>query len=841
MAIPEFLLNKMFPRLSLSKINVEGTEENINISFEIEIIEPERKRIDSYVNSGYGLYATDSDISSISNLQNLFAAQVRNKDIIDISSSTLLEQKNINEGNRRLVSKTYSSTIQQFFLDKKNIIVFYGSWIEEPVTGKLTFSTTTAEILFEDGQIKSESYIYFIKGTEDIWDGAIARTQDGLSYITDENPPRELERYVTKNYKIQDFRTKKQIEKKIYDYQEINNKLLNARSRQLIKQDTRKQNYFTDLYLSQKEDLSLVFGINFRDLVLNNSILGKDPGLSLDTTQRLFENSRIVDLKIVKRRVQEVADNNNPLTDIRKIVKPFYNSENVVISSGKDEEDSFIGSDNIKETNIICQDMKNKMRFFSCIDKKDFSSDPSLYQYGVRIEIQDGSKRIILSDIQEIHNSIVKLKQYYSEIDIFVNTNQNTTLYTEEDIENHVSLYMNKLSRYYSITEYRELQNKLVSQLSPVTLDPQVLNNFITLNQNLLSNLQNMIGDKISSFDDPHIEKDFNEANNTNDTFFIEHYFDNNIYDFSLFETKKLEYFPKQNSNMFFNEYKFSNLNSLKGKNILKTDSGRPVVTEVSPFSISYNAARKEIGGSQTKQFNSLELTQLDKIIRENLLKHVNIDISKIYLKETGFKQTKEQEKEDNIYEEDLSVMYKYFSSTNVDNKEIDEVFDLYEDYKDDFIARIQFLKNYNTLTGAESWFDLSQISDEIFLNESGFLICRIRPNSTDYRNTKRRISHNLRSIDIHFLISVEGIEDIRSSYSSFFGSESTPRTPRRTTIKTKPEEKKKALTIQDAETAPTQRSSVSDIDIDSQVSRETIKTKADKVKKSTRNWVLNG
>ena len=840
MTIPGFLLDKIFARMNLSKIVVEGTDEDIDLSIEVEILSIDKKNDNGLVNSGFGLYSTDDDISKINNLQRFFELSVANRDIVDLSNSANIEEKKVVENDRQLTSKTYLTTLDKFFLNKKNIVVFYGSWIQEPTTGRLDFSKVKAEILFEDGKIKSESYIYLLPGKEDvadrIWDGQITLSSDGLSYTTIEAQPRQLERYTVKNYKVQDFRTRGQIDKSIFDYKEINNKIINARSRQLVIREQRKTNYFTDSYISQKENVSLMFGFNFRDIVLHNSLLGKDPGLSLDMREKLYSESKILDLKVIKRKVQETGANDNPLSDIRKTVKPKSGFYEETISSGKDIDNKFVGDELLKESKNVVRNLQNKMRFFSCLDN---TNNDSMYQYGIEIEIMDGSVKIISQDIRRLQEVTRTVSEFYNDLDMFINSENSLSLYTESEIESQVNEYFSVLRRYFLIQDINEIKNKILSQLSPIALSLSGLDNFIKLCNSLIANLQNMVGETKNTLSDPHIQEEINVQKNSKNTFFIKHYFKDNVYDTSLNEIKKVEYLPST-SKLFFNEYAFANLNFNNEVKVTKNSSGQPVQTLLPPTKISYKNAVKEIGKTEQKEYKTIQQEQFDKIIRKNLLNHVNININKIYLKDTGLKEKQETEKETDIYQQDLFEMYKYFSSTNVLNKEIDEVFDLYDIYKDDFLARIQFLQDFDSFTGNEAWLDLSNLPNTDFLDTKGTILCRLKPTRKDYRSSKWKISEGLRPIDMFFALEVESLQDINSSFSSFYGSEFAPR-KKNNTIKIKKEDDKKQITLQDAETSPTQRDTIPNIKIDNKIVKEQIKSKADKVKKSARNWVLNG
>lgn len=804
MAISQRILEQILPQLSLSKINVEGQDNNITLTIEVEkktllkISENEQVRV------GFAAIQTSEDISSINNLQVEFEQRVRNGfGYFDIENNPKQEEKVVEENGKKFLSKTFLATAD-FDIQESNLVLFYGSWIHNNNTDEFSFSRVKAEILFEDGELKSESYLYFIDGTEDIWEGNVLLADDELSFITDESAPRQLVRYKTKNYVVQDFRVRSSIEKKIQDYQELNNKLLNLKSRQIKTRKRSNKKYFTDSYISQKQNLSLMFGVNFEDLVAHNSFLGKDPNLSIEMKRQLFEKSKIVDLKIVKRRVLRTGYNSNSITDERSGFAPFPNSFEQTIASGRDSQGFFSGDENIKETSMIIPSLHNKFRFFSFVDEDVSSNKDCLYQYGVKVEIMDGSTKIIADDISDLEASVLNME-----------TKSSDTM-SETDVENYVDNYLSKVRRYYSIGNVSEISKKLVAILSPVNRNSDALNNFISLQKTLISNLQNMIGEKATIYDDPHIKDDVNAENSTKGTFIVEHYFTNNVYDTSLADMKKVEYLSDNNTK-FFNEYVFANIDFQNREQIERDSSGVPFSTSLSPMRIHHNTAIKELERTELKQYGPSRQEEFYNVIKENLLKHVNIEVKKVLLNKTGFKE-KEQEVVEDGYSIDSLEVYKYFSSTNVKDKEIDEVFDLYSKYQNEFNAKVEYLLYHNSSTGDETWDDLANLHKQTLLDKEGCIICRLNLKN-DYRATKWNISDNIRALDTFFVLKVDNLQDMKNSFSSFYQIDTTPN-----------------VSFAVVEDTP---QVTNDTPKDNKAVMESITLRPEKVKKLARNWVL--
>ena len=755
MTITQAQLQKIAPNVSLSKIIIEGRNGNNKIAVELEKIRPLKIADSQVIGTGVAFLSTDEDISLINNLQQQFETKVRNgSGFFDIKDIEVATEKVLQKQEKKFLSKTYK-IIETRSIQENNFVVFYGSWYKDSSSGEYTFSKVQAEVIIQDGKVKSESSLFLLKNEPNntIWDGPIKKSQDQLSYVTDEQQPRQLEKRTVRNYKVQDFRTKDSIAKILVDYQEINNRILNAKKKQILAPKKSRKKYFTESYIVQKQDVSFSFGVDIKQAIVENSFFSKDPQTPDSLKDSLLRNSKIKLLKVLRRKVEEISGNSgNRLTDYRKSVKSFPGHHEVEVANSHETATGFINTGNLKENLSVIPRIEEKMRFFTCVDKDTGKEQNGIYQYGVKIEILDGSYEIVDSDIITLTNNRNALRQIANRLSMIVDKGIVTNIHSEQQIESYVDKYMNILEKYYqldtALNSNMDIKNSLVAQLSPITLSVGAFDNFINLHESLISNLEQITKEK--------------------NTIVLEKYFEDNIYDFSLANLKKVEYFPSNNST-FFNEYDFSSLSFSDDSQIIKNSAGVPILTLVPPFSISYEDAVSEMRGQEKRKYGYGKEKSFDRIIRQNIVRHVNIEIAKL-----------NNERAD--YDPELAEMYKYFSSTNVDNKEIDEVFDLYENYKDDFLASVQYLSDYDYRTSREDWQDLSNLTriEKQILDRKGYLVCRLAPNRRDYRHTKWNISHNLKSIDVFFMLQVENLEDLIASFSSFYdiGQTPTPPTP---------------------------------------------------------------
>lgn len=820
MALPAKVLEKILPKLSVSRITVEGDKENVSISTEIEVLQSSRtpKNIREKIKTRFLFLETDGNTPTLESLQQKFQDSEEEQDFSEDS------EKLIEEDGTQYISKT-QTFFEKRHVNKKKLIIYYGSFIEDEEIKQ--YGKVKAEIIFENGEIKSESSIYFLQGTQEAWTGGIILSEDRLTYTTDEAIPRQLERYVTKNYKIQDFRIKKSIEKKIADFQQINNDLANANSRNIIKDRPSKVRYFTDAFISQKENTSVIFGINFRQLILDNSIFGHQSKMSDIWKQQIVDRSEILDMKIVKRKVEYGNRNNHPLTDENHNLQKTRGSEEVVAQS-RDSKSGLIANDRIKEIKNVVAELSEKTRLFHCTDRNSQQKAESTYQYGVEIEVLDGSSIIIYEDIKKIRKQIKDLTEIFNELVAFINTNSGS-LYTEAEINGYINDYLVIMNKYFLVGEsVAPYYYSLSAQLSPVNLPADALLNFINLQEKLLSNLNKFLSIEEILGDDPHIEDKIRE-NKGRKSILIKKYFDNDVSKTGRTLLKNVEYLPISN-NILFNEFEFGDLSFGSRIQVQRDESGKPKTTRIIPRSVYSKDAHKERGKVTRKQFGDSEeqKKKLDKTIRQNLLSHINISITKNILNPTGEDTEPSRDQRTDQYNPKVAELYKYFSLTNTENKIIDEVFELYDKEKTEFFCKIDFLSDFDEHKTIEKWKDLALLDTTRCLDTDGHILCKLNILKHDKRETKWEISDNMFIKDTYFLLHVKSYVDLQQGYTKLFATEVAPSNPVEPT------------TVDNIGISIFAENNFSDqILIQNNVTKEQIKNKANQIRKQTSNAIV--
>jgi hypothetical protein len=242
------------------------------------------------------------------------------------------------------------------------------------------------------------------------------------------------------DYRVQDFRQIKEIERSMLDISELDKTLISP----MIKFDKfapntsmlgRPANYFSDIHVTRDLDESarFFFSLDYKKLLVEKSLFGGFfDNISPST---FFKAFKICSFNVLRRRVKLEKGVNAFLTE-NVFFRPFSNSEEekIIVSSkegasGKIEsvtglrnlslkvtkksKDSFVGT--IKEVDVDTLEVEKDVKFFTGTDFEVGKLTQGYYQYGVEIEIEDFTKNkfIEFRDILERSRGI--LEEYLTE------------------------------------------------------------------------------------------------------------------------------------------------------------------------------------------------------------------------------------------------------------------------------------------------------------------------------------------------------------------------------------------------------------------------------------------
>ena len=207
------------------------------------------------------------------------------KDKLSGSNTTVFEQADAIKEKQKIGFSTDEYEVFNFKNTKSyqskptNLVLLYASYIEMPEgyvptgTSKTIFSDINIEIVLKNGKALTQSRVYRLSDTKEIWTGAIQTVGSDQELRTVEANPRPVEVSFVKNYKIQDNRIQKTIEKEILKFTDLNNQIADA---QMAKLETeRTPTRISNLFLSNSIDgkVTAFFSFDQLGLLAHNALL----------------------------------------------------------------------------------------------------------------------------------------------------------------------------------------------------------------------------------------------------------------------------------------------------------------------------------------------------------------------------------------------------------------------------------------------------------------------------------------------------------------------------------------------------------------------------------------
>jgi len=304
-----------------------------------------------------------------------------------------------------------------------------------------TLGEISGEAVVRKGSISLESYLFLTSGKdgEQIWTGPVAKSKDGKSYYAPNTSPlKVLKRVSTPNYKVQDLRRREITEAEspklflakeaLYGVQE------SLKNGQFLNLGVKTENYYSQGETSRSDAgvVSFIFDINFENLLKDNTIFW--PLLERPARKKILRNSRISEMKITRRRVKkqttasslgttiddisifdvneapELIALNGESRNIRFLTKKLYYGH---LSAGDRKKDNFIGcvGEMRKNTKKVSPD---PVRRFISVDNSLIKKTYGLYQYGITMQIEDGTVIFLQDSLKKITSALTVLRNYYT-------------------------------------------------------------------------------------------------------------------------------------------------------------------------------------------------------------------------------------------------------------------------------------------------------------------------------------------------------------------------------------------------------------------------------------------
>lgn len=359
---------------------------------------------------------------------------------------------------------------------------------------KTIFGNLVSESVIHQGRATTTAHAYLLPNNE-LYAGPVHKHQDRWmvgAYHT-ETPHDVLKRVQVPNTKLTDLRDLESLKDTQIDFSQIEAELLNIQSDiNIFTNDSLsvfgvRPNYFTDLMLSRtaQGDACFMFGVEYRKVIKDKTKLGKLIS-SNDTAiiESLLQRCKIRNIKFFRNRIirrEKITRLGNKTISTERMrntlqgdygsafdyvpsVMIAYNSQNApgrmkeskiykddysytitdqAFAASIDKEISkkqstiqtpdIIGA--IRETNLSVQDNNPGMRFFTGIDDEMSEITDGLYQYSVRIEIEDDTQSYLMELLQQLNNAKVQLENYYNEAKDPVNYNYRSKKFKKQYIE----------------------------------------------------------------------------------------------------------------------------------------------------------------------------------------------------------------------------------------------------------------------------------------------------------------------------------------------------------------------------------------------------------------------
>ena len=363
-----------------------------------------------------------------------------NSDLTQISSS-------VDENGVSIHDFTYRAVYELSELNPKELGIFAVSYLDLGALKEdydLEFDVGTldsqngkvaSESVIKKGSVVSSSYV-FINPDGEVWTGPVHKVGQN-SYATGSDPSSasavKLKRRRVPNDKVQDFRDVAEIMKYSLDVSAISQTIGTINTSGLLGNDRDfmdyKHPYFSDLWLSRDMDGAsrFMFAFDMRAFLRHNSIYGNllnriNPAIRA----QVLNSASVRSMTVLRRRVKDVKTLNK-LGSIATGQVLFdkqqpYTSLILTADSGNNklvEKSDTVAA--VREADLVISSSHydRGVHYYTAQDKSMSLVTDGLYQYGVRVEIEDGIVdflRSVTSDLIEMREEIKLYLDYASRL-----------------------------------------------------------------------------------------------------------------------------------------------------------------------------------------------------------------------------------------------------------------------------------------------------------------------------------------------------------------------------------------------------------------------------------------
>lgn len=445
---------------------------------------------------------TEDDLPSKLNRHYSYIDQDGNK-IHDITYSVSFQVSNTNP--RHLCYFAFCS------IDLERLSGDYNLNLPDSSISNLT-GRMASELVINNFKTLSQSQIFRDQSGQ-IWAGDIHQASNG-EYKTgksDSGNSITLYRESVPNYKVQDFRDLKNLDNFSTQFEDIERNLIPEISSQknlnkiVLDLDRTNKSIFTDCFLSRDPNgnARFLFGLNFEKVVRTSSLFKSFfNNTDRQIVREILSKSRINELRLIRRRVKK---NSDKIEEFEIGAVP-----EILAISGADFGGPLRSVSNDRaalEEIKIFHNGKELIRYFSGIDRGMSLITAGVYQYGIEIQLEDGTANYLKELLGKLYKTKDFLTTYLNLSLVPGNYNNESNKFSQRFSTIVRNIYSNNKPWQVSIQDYinvlgilsnkpfnqTKLTQKLYNVISPYTGGPRGIRFFSNLIQNLITKFENVL------------------------------------------------------------------------------------------------------------------------------------------------------------------------------------------------------------------------------------------------------------------------------------------------------------------------------------------------------------
>lgn len=457
----------------------------------------------------------------------------------------------------------------------------------------VNLSKTNCEIVFDNFDIKKESYIYEDSEGK-IWNGDVHRTNLGTirTGLVPSETSIPVRRISVSNYVVQDFRTRARAETLNFDFNPIKKyfeKLDVFNSATNTNFLAKKNTYFSDILISsdRNRQAKIKFSLDYKSLIFDSTsysyFIGRKDSKLADT---IAQNTKIKSIKMYRQRVKMVSSSSNQLSATNGQIPFEKDKAPQLLFHSSRSENVIVDNSKFYLRRINSLDFPNVVEFTG-VDKSLSKITDGLYSYSIEIELEDPFLQYVKNYSKVLGEAIAFMMPYYVDsqkmsIGNFIEEYSNPHLKQskENDKKNKISegnynpiantftssfknkiykrydnlleapwilstaIYAEAVSLFIPNTDKEDLLRQLIAMSSPNTGTPKGISIVISLMQQMQKNLLRIIGTK-----EGDLKHDYGSGRaNRTPSFKVVHSFNNDRYDAKATSGVLFNYFEEKDN-----------------------------------------------------------------------------------------------------------------------------------------------------------------------------------------------------------------------------------------------------------------------------------------------------